>query len=61
LATEVHDELIKRSGREFAERSAEHGIHGQISFLFGFLYAEEALWAGVVIARRGPRLSHFSL
>jgi hypothetical protein len=25
------------------------------------LYAEEALWAGVVIARRGPRLSRFSL
>ena len=36
LATEVHDELIERSGREFAERFAEHGIHGQISFLFGF-------------------------
>lgn len=35
-ATEVHNELIERSGCEFAERLAEHGIHGQISFLFLF-------------------------
>lgn len=61
LATEVHNELIERSGCEFAERLAEHGIHGQISFFLISLYAEEALWAGMVIARRGPRLSHFSL
>lgn len=33
LATNVHNELIERSGYEFAERLAEHGIHGQISFL----------------------------
>jgi hypothetical protein len=61
LATEVHNELIERSGCEFAERPAEHGIHGQFPFFLVFLYAEEALWASVVIARRGPRLSRFSL
>ena len=30
-------------------------------FFLVSLYAEEALWSGVVIARRGPRLSRFSL
>ena len=52
LATEVHNELIERSGCEFAERFAEHGIHGQFPFFLVSLYAEEALWAVVVIARK---------
>ena len=61
LATEVHNELIERSGCEFAERFAEHGIHGQFPFVLISLYAEEALWAGMVIARRGLFVSRFSL
>ncbi len=32
LATEVYNELIERSGCEFAEHLAEHGIHGQFPF-----------------------------
>ncbi len=35
--------------------------HGVILSYLISLYAEEALWAGMVIARRGLSLSHFSL
>ena len=60
LATEVHDELIERS--VVNSRSALLSVVFMVSFLFfDFLYAEEALLVGVVIARNGLCLSHFSL
>ncbi len=41
LATEVHNELIERSGCEFAERLAEHGIHGQFPFFSCLLLIQQ--------------------
>jgi hypothetical protein len=37
FTAKIHDELIERSGREFAERFAEHAIHGQMPFFLCIL------------------------